>query len=103
MIFLEVMIDTEVIDELTISKRTGLSLLKVLEYKPDNIVTSTWEHYQKIIINESRKKKIRMVAEKILSTDLDADDMIDHVLRRPTQSVRRNTAIKIESLPDLYL
>ena len=72
----QAMTDSEVIDELTISKRTGLSL-KVLEYKPDNIVTSTWEHYQKIIINESRKKKIRRVAEKILETDLDADDMID--------------------------
>ena len=33
------MTDSEVIDELTISKSTGLSLRKVLEYKPDNIVT----------------------------------------------------------------
>lgn len=95
----QAMTDSEVIDELTISKRTGLSLMKVLEYKQENIVTSTWEHYQKIIINESRKKKIRKVAESILSTDLDADDMID-MFSEATQSVRRNTAIKIESLPD---
>ncbi len=98
----QAMTDSEVIDELSISKRTGLSLLKVLEYKPDNIVVSTWEHYQKIIINESRKKKIRRVAEKILETDLDADDMID-MFSEATQSVRRNTAIKIESLPDCIM
>ena len=95
----QAMLDSEIIDESKISKRTGIPLMKMLEYKPTNIVTSTWEHYQKQIINESRKKKIRRVAEKILASELDADDMID-IFSEATQSVRRNTAIKIESLPD---
>ena len=80
-IIFEAMTDSEVIDERVISKRTGLPIKTIMEYKPENIITGTWEYYQKQIINETRKKQIRYVAEKILSTDLDADDMISHVCR----------------------
>lgn len=101
MIF-EAMLDSDVIDEMSISKRTGLPLKTVLGFKPENIVTGTWEHYQRQIINESRKKKIRYVAEKILSTDLDADDMID-MFAEATMTVRNKTTFKIESLPDCIM
>lgn len=101
-IIFEAMTDSEVIDEMAISKRTGLPIKTILEFKPENIVTGTWEYYQKQIINETRKKKIRYVAEKILSTDLDADDMID-MFAEATLTVRNSTTFKIESLPDCIM
>ncbi len=94
--------DVEVIDELSIAKKTGFSLSKILNMKPDNIITSTWEHYQNVVIDESRKKRIRMVAEKMLSTDLDADSMID-LFSEATKAVRSKATYKIESLSDCVM
>lgn len=101
-IIFEAMTDSEVIDERVISKRTGLPIKTIMEYKPENIITGTWEYYQKQIINETRKKQIRYVAEKILSTDLDADDMIS-MFAEATLTVRNSTTFKIESLPDCIM
>ncbi|NCB72904.1 MAG: hypothetical protein EOM45_14125, partial [Clostridia bacterium] len=66
----------EVINELSISKKTGISLGKVIDYKSTDIIVAQWRYYEKQIIEQSRQAKIRKAAEKILEGALPADDMI---------------------------
>jgi replicative DNA helicase len=66
----------EVINEMSVSKKTGISLSKIIEYKSTDILASQWRYYEKQIIEQSRQAKIRRAAEKILEGKLPADDMI---------------------------
>ena len=92
----------DVIDELSLHKATGISLVSLLGYKDSNIITSSWESVQRRIIEDSRKRKIQRAAEEIYRGNMTADAMID-IFAEATQSVRRNATFKIESLSDCVL
>lgn len=66
----------EVINEMSVSKKTGISLSKIIDYKSSDILASQWRYYEKQIIEQSRQAKIKRAAEKILEGKLPADDMI---------------------------
>ena len=65
-----------VINEMEVSKRSGIDLRKVIEYKDNNIIASQWKYYERLIIEKSRQKQIKTVAEKIAKSEIPADDMI---------------------------
>lgn len=66
----------EVINELSVSKESGIPLSEILSYKSTNIMVSQWRYYEKQIIEQSRQMKIRKVAEEIMNGQLPADEMI---------------------------
>lgn len=65
-----------IINERSVSNKSGIDLKKILEYKNTDIIASQWKYYETQIIEKSRQGKIRLAAEKILEGELPADDMI---------------------------
>jgi len=65
-----------IINERSVSSKSGIELRKILEYKDPNVIVSQWKYYETQIIEKSRQSKIKKAAEKILECALSADDMI---------------------------
>jgi replicative DNA helicase len=66
-----------IIDEQTVSKKSGLPLGTILPFKDIKVIPSTWEHYQKQIIDASRIRTIKKTCEQILASELPADRLMD--------------------------
>jgi replicative DNA helicase len=66
-----------IIDEQTVSKKSGLPLRTILPYKDIKVIPSTWEFYQRQIIDASRIRTIKKTCELILASELPADSLMD--------------------------
>jgi replicative DNA helicase len=92
--------DGSAVDELSVSKLSGIPLKEVLGYKTGNVITSTWEHYQKEIIDTARVRAIKKVSEKICESNLSADALIE-MFDSATEKARSRSIFKPIPLPDL--
>lgn len=97
---LDLSIEGSAVDELSVSKLSGIPLKNVLGYKSSNIVTSTWEHYQKEIIDTARVRVIKKVSEKISASNLTADALIE-MFDSATEKTRSRSIFKPIPLPNL--
>jgi len=66
-----------IIDEQTVSKKSGLPLGTILPFKDIKVIPSTWEYYQRQIIDASRIRTIKKTCEQILASELPADRLMD--------------------------
>lgn len=92
--------DGSAVDELSVSKLSELPLKDVLGYKATNVITSTWEHYQKEIIDTARVRVIKKVSESIFSSNLSADALIE-MFDSATEQTRSRSIFKPIPLPIL--
>ena len=92
--------DGSAVDELSVSKLSGIPLKDVLGYKTTNVITSTWEHYQKEIIDTARVRVIKKVSESICSSNLSADALIE-MFDSATEKTRSRSIFKPIPLPVL--
>ncbi|HPW37586.1 MAG TPA: DnaB-like helicase N-terminal domain-containing protein, partial [Syntrophorhabdus sp.] len=58
--------ENTVVDENSTAKKSGIPLSKVIDLKSSNIISSTWEHYQKVLIDASRVRAIKKTCERVL-------------------------------------
>lgn len=90
--------ENTVVDENSTAKKSGIPLSKVIDLKSSNIISSTWEHYQKVLIDASRVRAIKKTCERVLESDLPADALID-IFIEETQDVRGRMIFRPSALP----
>jgi replicative DNA helicase len=79
--------DNSVVDENLTAKKSGVPLARIIELKGSNVISSTWEHYQKVLIDTSRVRAIKKTCERVLESDLPADALVDMFIEE-TQDAR---------------
>jgi len=64
------------IDEVSVSKVMDVPVHSLFEYKDPNIISGNWRYFENNILESSRQRRIKMVAEQILHSPLPSEELI---------------------------
>jgi replicative DNA helicase len=75
----------EEVNEFSVAKELKWKMSDIFPFKPDDIVTASWEYYQGEVLEQYRQHIVKQAVEKIMSDKyLSADEMLEQIAQATT-------------------
>jgi len=74
-----------------VAKELDVPVHSLFEYKDPNCIAGNWRYYENQILEQSRQRKIKIVAERIFKSSLPSDELIDMFTKVSDESRDRAT------------